>query len=195
VDRALIGGGDHTREVIAQMGQSLPVFVPDEFFVPGKRDFFKMSDLDPNKFEVLVSIGDSRLRQKVVKSLPKSINFFTYIHPTALILDQTVEIGTGSFIGAYSILTLGISLGKHALLNRFCQIGHDCTIGDFFSMMPSSVVSGRVTIGRSVYLGANSSIKEKLKIDDDITVGMNSGVVSPLLKMGVYVGTPAKWIK
>jgi UDP-3-O-[3-hydroxymyristoyl] glucosamine N-acyltransferase len=41
-------------------------------------------------------------------------------------------------------------------------------------------------------LGTNSSIKEKLFINDDVVIGLNSGVVNNITKPGVYVGTPAK---
>ena len=47
-------------------------------------------------------------------------------------------------------------------------------------------------IANNVYLGTNSSIKEKLFINDDVVIGLNSGVVNNITKPGVYVGTPAK---
>jgi UDP-3-O-[3-hydroxymyristoyl] glucosamine N-acyltransferase len=50
------------------------------------------------------------------------------------------------------------------------QIGHDCVIGDFFSAMPGSIVSGNVNIQDSVYLGNNSCIKENITIHNDITM-------------------------
>ena len=99
-----------------------------------------------------------------------------------------VEIGDGSFIGAYSILTTNIKIGSHALLNRSNHIGHDCIIGDYFSAMPGSIVSGNVTIGNKVYLGTNSSIKEKLSVVNNVTIGLNSGIVKNIDEEGVYVG-------
>ena len=62
-------------------------------------------------------------------------------------------------------------------------------------MMPGSIISGNVNIGNKVYLGTNSSIKEELYVGDDITIGLNSGVVTSLLIPGVYVGTPSKIIE
>jgi serine acetyltransferase len=46
-----------------------------------------------------------------------------------------------------------------------------------------------------VYLGSNSSVREKTKITDDIIVGLNSGVVKNITESGTYVGVPAKRIK
>ena len=75
------------------------------------------------------------------------------------------------------------------------QIGHDCVIGDFFSAMPGSIVSGNVNIKDSVYLGNNSCIRENLTIHSDITIGMNGSVIKDITEPGVYVGVPVKKIK
>ena len=108
---------------------------------------------------------------------------------------EDVEIGEGSFIGAYSILTTNIKIGKHSILNRGNHIGHDCRIGDYFSAMPGAIVSGNVTIYSLVYMGSNSSIREKLSVHSLATIGMNSAVVKHIEEGGVYVGCPVKKIK
>ena len=105
-----------------------------------------------------------------------------------------VEIGVGSFIGAYTVLTANIKIGKHALLSRGNHIGHDCIIGDYFSAMPGAIVSGNVIINDSVYMGTNSSIKEKLNINSLVTIGLNAGVVKDIIHSGTYIGVPAKKI-
>jgi sugar O-acyltransferase (sialic acid O-acetyltransferase NeuD family) len=189
--RALIGFGGHAKEVMAQMGCKLPCFVEDEYC---NERLLPISSFDCTMYEVMVCFGNPIKRKEIINMLPNNTKFFTWIHPTSIVMDN-VEIGEGSFIGAYSILTTNIKIGKHALLNRFCQIGHDCIIGDFFSMMPGSVVSGNVTIYDCVYLGTNSSIKEKLSIHSLSIIGLNSGVVKDIKEPGVYGGTPSKIIK
>jgi UDP-3-O-[3-hydroxymyristoyl] glucosamine N-acyltransferase len=106
-----------------------------------------------------------------------------------------IEIGEGSFIGAYSILTTNIKIGKHAILNRGNHIGHDSIIGDYFSAMPGAIVSGNVTIYDAVYMGNNSSVREKLSVHSLSTIGMNSAVVKHIEMTGTYVGCPAVKIK
>lgn len=61
--------------------------------------------------------------------------------------------------------------------------------------MPGAIVSGNVTIGNSVYMGTNSTIKEKINITNNVTIGLNSGVIKDINQEGIYVGTPAKKIK
>ena len=187
--KALIGDGGHAREVMSQIGVKLTCFVDDEYVVEGT---LPLSKFDPKKYTLMVAVADSKDRFDIVQRLPQETKYFTFVHPTSLILDSSIEIGYGSFIGAYSILTTNIKLGNHSILNRSCQVGHDSIVGDFLSMMPSSVISGNVTVGDKLYMGTNSSIREKINICSDVTIGMNSAVVKDITEKGIYVGLPSK---
>jgi len=186
--KALIGYGGHAREVMAQMGLDLTCFV-DEKYVDEKT--LPLSSFNPNEYVAMIAIADPRVRYEMVSKLPSQTKFFTFIHPSALIINN-VEVGEGSFIGANSILTTNIKIGKHAILNRGNHIGHDSEIGDYFSAMPGAIVSGNVKISDLVYLGTNSSIKEKIKITSLVTVGLNSGVTKDITTSGTYGGVPSK---
>jgi len=188
--KALVGFGGHAREVMSQMNIKLTCFVDDEYIT---EDCLPLSSFNPNDYTIMVAIANSQDRFNMVNKLPKETKYFTFIHPTALIMNG-VEIGVGSFVGAYSILTTNIKIGSHALLNRSNHIGHDCVIGDYFSAMPGSIVSGNVNIGDKVYLGTNSSIKEKLTIIDNVTIGLNTGIVKSIDKSGTYVGQNTRLI-
>lgn len=189
---ALYGYGGHAQEVAAQINQDVVFFVDDEYTTQNTKP---ISTFNPDKYLIMVAVGDPKVRYDMVQKLPKDTKFFTFIHPTALILDDSIKIGEGSFIGANSVLTTNIKIGKHALLNRGNHIGHDAIIGDYFSAMPGAIVSGDVTIHDMVYLGTNSSVKEKTSIHSLTTIGLNSGVVKNIEEPGVYVGTPVKKIK
>jgi sugar O-acyltransferase (sialic acid O-acetyltransferase NeuD family) len=188
---ALYGYGGHAREIAAQI-EEVTFFVDDQY----SNDIAKpISTFDPKEYYMMVAVGDSRDRFDMVQKLPKETIYFTFVHPTALILDDNIEIGEGSFIGAYSILTTNIKIGKHALLNRGNQIGHDTIIGDYFSAMPGAIVSGNCKIYDCVYIGTNTSIKEKTSIHSLSTIGSNAAVVKNIEQPGTYVGVPAKQIK
>jgi len=189
--KAIIGYGGHAREVMAQISHKMPCFVDDKYV---NQDTLPISKFDPTKYEVMVCVGNSKLRMEFVDKLPKLTKYFTFIHPMAII-GRDVLIGDGSFIGAYSMITTNIKVGKHAILNRHCQIGHDTQAGDYLSMMPNSVISGNCNIGDQVYFGTNSSVREKISICDDVIIGLNAGVVKNIIEPGTYVGVPAKKIK
>ena len=186
--KALVGYGGHAREVMAQMGLKLTCFVDDDYVVGGTKP---LSTFNPKEYSLMVAVANSKDRFDIVQRLPKETKYFTWVHPTAIIMDDNIDIGEGSFIGANSILTTNIKIGNHAILNRGNHIGHDCIIGDYFSAMPGSIVSGNVRIHDLVYLGTNSSIKEKLTIHSLSTIGLNTGVVKNITEPGVYGGVPA----
>ncbi len=94
--KALVGHGGHAKEVMAQMGVKLTCFVDDNYVVDGTRP---LSEFNPKEYALMVAVADSRDRYDIVDRLPKETKYFTWIHPTALIMDDNVEIGEGSFIG------------------------------------------------------------------------------------------------
>lgn len=189
---ALFGYGGHAREVACQIDDEVTFFVDDEYSNEVARP---ISEFDPSQYRMLVAVSDSKDRRDIVNRLPKETQYFTYIHPTVQLMDTNIKIGEGSFIGANSILTTNINLGKHTLLNRGNHIGHDCEIGNYFSMMPCAVIGGNITIGDCVYMGSCSNVREKLIITSNVTIGMNAAVVKDVNKSGVYIGVPAKRMK
>jgi sugar O-acyltransferase (sialic acid O-acetyltransferase NeuD family) len=189
---ALFGYGGHAREATCQIEQEVTFFVDDKY----SNDIAKpISEFNPEEYMMIVAVADSKDRADIVAKLPKETKYFTFIHPSAHIMDDNIQVGVGSFIGANSILTTNIKLGNHALLNRGNHIGHDSVAGDFFSMMPNAVVGGNVTIGDNVYLGSCSNVREKINITSDVLIGMNAAVVKDITESGTYVGVPTKKIK
>lgn len=149
------------------------------------------SKFEPEKFKVVVAVGDPVLRQGVINTLPHETRYAKIIHPGAVI-SQWVEIGEGSIITAGVILTCNIRIGKHAHLNLHSTIGHDCTIGDYFTAAPAANISGKCQIGDCVYFGTNSSVRERVKICNNVTIGMGGVVVKDIAEEGVYIGNPLK---
>lgn len=186
---AIFGFGGHAREVAVQIGKPVDFYVDDEFVTEYTNP---ISTFNPQTHAIMIAVADPLERKKIVEKLPITTKYFTYIHPTCLIFGNDVVIEEGSFVGANSILTTNIKIGKHAILNRGNQIGHDSIIGDYFSAMPGAVVSGNVTIGDRCYLGTNSTIIEKKSLFHDITIGANGVVIENLNEPGVYVGVPVK---
>ena len=189
---AIFGYGGHAREVSAQIGKPVTFYADNQY----ANDIIKpISNFNPEEESMIIAVANSKDREKIVKKLPSNTKYFTFIHPTVQIISENIKIGVGSFIGMNTILTTNIELGDHTILNRGNQIGHDCIIGNYFSAMPGAIVSGNVTMGDCVYLGTNSSIKEKLKIYNNVIIGSNAAVVKDINASGVYVGVPVKKIK
>lgn len=188
---AIYGYGGHAREVASYMDMEIEFFVDDEY---ANENTKSIKDFNPLKYQLMIAIADPILRKNIVNNLPKNTKYFSYTHPTSII-GPNVEIGQGSFVGPNCILTTDIRIGSHCILNRGNHIGHDTVIGEYFSAMPGSIISGNVKIGNFVYIGTNSSVKEKISICNNVIIGLNSGVVKNISQEGVYVGTPIKKIK
>jgi sugar O-acyltransferase (sialic acid O-acetyltransferase NeuD family) len=194
--KALIGGGGFAREIKSHIGNpKIKCFVDDEYWKENDDYIFPLSKFDSKKYKVIVAIGDPKDRFDMIQKLPKDTKYFKFIHPSAQILGKDTFIGEGSVICAGCILTTNITIGKHAHLNLQTTIGHDCRIGDYFTTAPGVKVSGNCKIYDCVYIGTNSSIREKITICDDVILGLNSGVVKNITESGVYGGTPCKKIK
>jgi sugar O-acyltransferase (sialic acid O-acetyltransferase NeuD family) len=194
MEKAIIGYGGFGREVRGLLLDNNPneivhFFVDDEYV---DNNTNPISSLNINEYEVVIAIGNPNLREQIYKKLPKNTKYFTVIHKSVQILDSNVEIGEGSIICPNTILTTNIKIGNHTHLNLDTTIGHDTITGDFFTTAPGVKISGNCIIGDRVYFGTNSSVREKITICDDVTIGLNGGVVKNINEPGTYVGVPVK---
>jgi sugar O-acyltransferase (sialic acid O-acetyltransferase NeuD family) len=194
LEPVLIGAGGFAREIVAevflQTKMQLKCFVDDEYWVDG---LYKISEFNPESQSALIAVGNPADKIKLLGKLPENTKFWNYISPNAYVNNLT--LGTGNFICAGVIITTNVKIGNHVHLNLQTTIGHDSVLGDFVTTAPSVNISGNVTVGKGVYLGTKSCIREKISICDNVILGMNAGVVSDIQESGVYVGTPAKKIK
>jgi sugar O-acyltransferase (sialic acid O-acetyltransferase NeuD family) len=195
LEKAIIGAGGFAREIRAALGLPYIKFFVDEEYQKVESNIFGLSQFDPEKYEVVVAIGDPTDRANMVNKLPKNTQYFTFIDPSVQLHDNNIQIGEGSIICAGTIITTNVTIGKHAHLNLLTTIGHDTQIGNYFTTAPGSKISGNNTIKDRVYFGTNSSTKEKINICSDVIIGSNATVVKDINESGVYVGTPAKKIK
>ncbi len=153
-----------------------------------------MADFKSNRHQVVIGVGDTKIREKITKQLPLDSDYKSIIHPTAVI-SKWVKIGEGAIITAGCILTCQIEIGNYTQLNLGTTIGHDCKIGNFFTAAPSVNISGACNIGDHVYFGTGAATKQGVNITDNVSIGMGAMVVKDLQESGTYVGIPAKITK
>lgn len=107
-----------------------------------------------------------------------------------VIIGDEVEIGPNSTIrrGALDETIIG----SKTKIGALCNIGHNCIIGEQCILTCQIVLGGSTKIGNKVYMGINSLTKNKIKLGDDVTVGMGA-VVTKNFNSGCTVkGVPAK---
>ena len=153
----------------------------------------KISECNLLKMKFVIGIGDPSLKNKILKELPSHIIFTSLISPLAFIADD-LEIPQGLVIMPFSYISCNVTLGKHVHINAHCTVGHDTTIGDFFTSACSVMIAGNNSISKNCYFGMNSSTRQGISISDNVSIGLNSGVVKDINKQGTYIGTPAKFL-
>ena len=194
-EKVIIGAGGFASEIRARLnGEYTKCFV-DSKYVDGSYNVYSIEELDVDKHIALICIGDPLVRSQIADKLPKDLEYFTFIDPSAQIHGEDVFIGEGSIICAGSIITTNVNIGKHSHLNLLTTIGHDTIVGDFFTTAPGAKISGNCVIKDRVYFGTNASVRQKIEICDDVVIGLNAGVVKNIDEPGVYAGIPAKKIK
>jgi sugar O-acyltransferase (sialic acid O-acetyltransferase NeuD family) len=162
--------------------------------VLGNTDFL----LRHSDVEVVVAIGNSSIKLKVVEKLSRSsrISFVTLIHPRAILGDlMRIQVGEGTIITAGCILTTDIIVGNHVLVNLNTTIGHDVKIDDCTSIMPGVNIAGDVKIGRHVLIGSGANILNGVTIGDGAIIGAGAVVRTDIKAGATAVGVPAKEIK
>lgn len=185
---AIIGAGGFAREVACWAAERYDVtFYADDEYAGGH--VRPLSTFDPTKGRAIVAIGDPNQRRRIVESMPSETVWATLIHPSVQILDvESVLIMRGSIICAGSVLTTNIVVGQHSHLNLNTTIGHDCRLGDYFTTAPAVNVSGNVTTEKQVYIGTNASIRQKVNICGNVTIGMGAIVLNDIKEVGTYKG-------
>lgn len=94
------------------------------------------------------------------------------------------QIGVDTEIGAHT----------HILFNAVVQ--HGCRIGEFVTICAGAVLSGEVTVGDEVLIGAGAVVKHGgLTIGDGAVVGAGAVVTSDVAPGEIVTGVPARALR
>lgn len=142
------------------------------------------------------AVGSAEIRKKIVENISnyQNVKFATLIDPDVT-CSESVVIEEGSIICAGTILTVNISIGKHAILNLDCTVGHDVVLKEYVTVYPSVNISGNVIVGDGVELGTGTQVIQGTQIIRNTIVGAGSVVIRDIVEQGTYVGSPVKKIR
>lgn len=149
----------------------------------------------PEPIDVVVSVGDGKLRRSIVERLRENANIsFPTIIATSAEVSPYVTLGEGSVVMNKSLLTVDIEVGSFFLCNYGCIIGHDCRFFDFVTINPGVKVSGAVTVGDCSTIGVGASIIQGITVGKDAMVGAGAVVIKDVPDKDTVAGVPAKSI-
>lgn len=107
-----------------------------------------------------------------------------------VIIENGVEIGPSTTIrrGALDNTIIGAQTKIGALSN----IGHNCIVGKQCILTCQIVLGGSTRIGDKVFMGINSITKNKVKLGNNVQVGMGAVVTNDFPSDVTIYGVPAK---
>jgi len=88
-------------------------------------------------------------------------------------------------------------IGKDAYIMKGCHVGHDAFICQGATLSPHVVIGGHSEVGVNTNMGISSVVHQRVSIPSGCMIGMNATVTkkTELKADGVYVGSPAKFIR
>jgi sugar O-acyltransferase (sialic acid O-acetyltransferase NeuD family) len=122
--------------------------------------------------------------------LEKRGMFYTLIHPTAIISQNTV-IDQGAVIQANAFVSSEVQIGAFVALQPFCVIGHDAQIGSFSHLNAYAFMGGYANCGVGVTLHTGSKVLPHKSVGDWATVGAGSIVMRNVKPDMTVFGMPA----
>jgi len=117
-------------------------------------------------------------------------------------------IGQDTFIGPFTEIQKGVSIGKsckvqsHAFICELVTIGDECFIGHGVMFINDTFSNGgpargdrsrwkSTTVGNHVSIGSNATILP-VNICDNVVIGAGAVVTRSIEEPGIYVGNPAR---
>lgn len=85
------------------------------------------------------------------------------------------------------IITGYLNIGQGVIISANCMISTDCTIKDFVSIQPFSILGHDVKVGKWCHLGAYSFVGGKTVIQEGVTVHTRATIIPGLLIEGEAV--------
>lgn len=146
------------------------------------------------KINVLVCIGNPKIREKIVVDLKKikNIKFPNFIADGVKLSTEWISMGEGNIIYYGNIVNVNVKIENFVYLNSASTIGHDGWIGDFVTVASGCNISGNVKLGKGCDIGTGSMIRQGIEIGENTVIGMGSVVVKDMPENVVAFGNPCE---
>lgn len=144
-------------------------------------------------YKYVIGIGNAGVRKQIADNL--EVEWYTAIHPTAVISDIEVEIGEGTVIMANAVVNAGSKIEKHCIINTSAIVEHDNYIDEYAHVSVGVKLAGNVSIGKNAWIGIGSQVIQGIRIGHNTIVGAGATVIRDVLDGVTVAGCPARPLK
>ncbi len=154
-----------------------------------------ISNYQPLPDDVFVSsIGGTTRHQCMEEMISRGGTFINLIHKTVRI-NTNAQIGSGNFIGAYSVIGNDVVMGDYNMIQAYTVIGHDAKIGSWNRIDTHVTCVGGIVIEDDVNIHTSAVINHGVTVGSGAHVGALSFVIRKVKAGTTVCGNPAKKIE
>ena len=117
--------------------------------------------------------------------------FVNIMSPNAM-LASTLPPNAGIIALGDASAANDVKIGRHVLLQTFCAIGHDVTVGDYSTVSSFAFIGGKARIGALVTIHPHATILPSVVVGDGAVIGAGSVVTRNVAANTTVFGNPAK---
>jgi sugar O-acyltransferase (sialic acid O-acetyltransferase NeuD family) len=155
--------------------------------------FLPTQELLQNK-NVIIAIGDNRIREKIYHKIKDWCHFQTMQHYSAYV-SRFTEFGEGSVIMPKVCINAEVKIGKHCIINTASVIEHECLIEDFVHISPKASLAGNIRVKKGAHIGLGANIIQGITIGENALIGAGAVVLKDVPDNAVVVGNPGRIIR
>lgn len=109
-----------------------------------------------------------------------------------------VVIGDNVLIGPNTVINRGslgnTTIGDNVTIDDRCNISHNVKIGNNTAIITGTALFGSTEIGENCYI-STSTVRNQVKIGDNVTIGLGSAVIEDIPDSVVVAGVPARILR
>ncbi|SNZ03772.1 sugar O-acyltransferase, sialic acid O-acetyltransferase NeuD family [Persephonella hydrogeniphila] len=182
-------------------------FVADDEFIDSDNflglPLIKFSQIEkyypPTEYGAHVALSYRKLNrireQKYYEMKDKGYRLVSYVSSNLVNLKRGVSIGDNCFILENQTIQHNVKIGNNVVLWSGNHIGHGSSIGDHTYISSHVVVSGHCTIGKRCFIGVNATLKDFIKVGDDVFITMGALVTRDIPDGSVVLTESSKILK
>ena len=195
----IIGASGHGKvvaDIVASAGDEVVGFLDDaenlQKTFAGSLILGKVEDYQRYQAsEFIIAIGNALIRQKIAEKL-KNVNWYTAIHPSAVVSEIDCKIGKGTVVMPNAVINAGAKIGDHCIINTGAIVEHDNILENYVHISVGAKLAGTVHVGKATWIGIGASVSNNRNICENCMIGAGAVVVKDITESGTYIGVPAR---